>query len=421
MKFKEWFRFFIFGYFSDKIADKARLHGFTAVFVAVIITAICFFAGFYAADVVPFSTHLKNSETYLSFIDSAFSANGAGLEIKNHIAFSTEKINTYTDEKDKELFSVGGYELIVDTRPSDTLVEFTQTAIKGDSEIPYEEYLTLTEEEKKGYSVLTKFTDKALVITEADTARRIDFLERISDSGQQDYDKNASAEYNSLKSAAESYTDADYGKEIYFLYVKYYFNDAKSYLNGAKAPVLCDYYYVNYLANGVSQYLYVFDGLLTGSFKTERGVPVVFGGYYDACADGEVTDMSALITDIFYSSAGEAFFTYFISTLSQLPFLVIIPMLIALLLRIVAGIMGIAQLKNYTVCYKTVNLFVWFSAFLTALITFVCAFFFASRALYNFMPLIFALLLIARTTIYNVSRYLKFKRESAAEGNEASA
>ena len=70
-------------------------------------------------DVAPFSTHYNKAESYKEFIHSAFD-NGIELTIENHLGISGKVINTYTNEEDAT-YKKNGYNLIVDTRPSDTL------------------------------------------------------------------------------------------------------------------------------------------------------------------------------------------------------------------------------------------------------------------------------------------------------------
>ena len=58
-------------------------------------------------------------------------------------------------------------------------------------------------------------------------------------------DETLKKELDALDGAAD-----DYGRQVYCLYVKNYYTKATSVYSGAKAPVLRDYYYANYIASG---------------------------------------------------------------------------------------------------------------------------------------------------------------------------
>ena len=183
-------------------------------------------------------------------------------------------------------------------------------------------------------------------------------------------------------------------------------------MKGAKAPVLCDYYYINYIIGGKSDYLYVFDELCTGSFTSDRGVPVVFGGYYDGQPDGEVTDINGFIKQIFYDSAGAAVGSYFYTVIMQIPFLFIIPIALALLLWLIGKAVKGRNNQSYTNYYKKSNCFVLFSAIFTAVLTFVCGFSFSARIVAKFMPLIFGIILMVRACVSFAIDFAASKRSS---------
>ena len=274
----EWLKFYFLGFFSEKQAKKSNKTGALSIILSAAFTFLLFFVGFYAADIVPFSTHYENTAKYRQFAENAFENGEAYVKINDEKAVYPVKINTYTSEADKEKYCSDGYNLIVDTRPSDMLIRFTQYAIKGEEEIDYETYLALDEEDKKQYLLKIRYLDEELILTDEDTARHIGFLEQVSVEGGEMFNKAAAEDYKKLNGDKQNMNDEEYAEQLYYLFIKYYYVGAGSLLKGAKAPVLCDYYYINYIIGGKSDYLYVFDELCTGSFTSDRGVPVVFGG-----------------------------------------------------------------------------------------------------------------------------------------------
>lgn len=409
---KDWFKFFGLSFFSDKVARDAHNHGFAAVIIALVLAFLFYLFGYFAADTVPFSTHYDNAEAYKAFVAQAF--DGIGLEITDGAAKSDKKLNTYTSEADKAAYSQGGYDLIVDTRPSNTLIEFTQTAKKGDKTIDYAQFKALPKAEQKEYVISHEFTDKELELDEALENRTAEYLESISVSGAEIYDENAAKEYGELKDKKGEYKTEDYRKELWYLYVKYYYTSARSILPSAKAPTLRDYYYLDYVSAGKSHYLYVFDDMLAGSFETDGKIPVVFGGYFAKTPNGKATDASGLIKQTYYDTVGNMFFTYVMSAVSQLPWLVLTPIALALVMWGIGKLVKNGWDKTFGGCYKTVNAFVWFAALVMALISFVCSFFAAARTMYVLMPVLFAVILVIRTAVFCITTALHNKKALAS-------
>ncbi len=415
----EWLKFYFLGFFSEKQAKKSYRTGALSIILSAVFTFLLFFVGFYTADIVPFSTHYENTAKYRQFAENAFDNGKTPVKINAEKAVYPVKINTYTSEADKEKYCSDGYNLIVDTRPSDTLIRFTQYAVKGEEEIDYEAYLALDEEDKKQYLLKIRYLDEELVLTDTDTERHIAFLEQASVEDDENYNKTAAEEYKKLKADKQNMTAEEYAEQLYYLFIKYYYVGAGSLLQGAKAPVLCDYYYINYIIGGKSDYLYVFDRLCTGSFTSDRGVRVAFGGYYDGQPDGEVTDISGFIKQIFYDSAGAAAASYFFTAIMQIPFILIIPIVLALLLWLIGKAANAENNQSFTNYYKISNCFVLFSAIFTAVITFVCGFFFTARIVAKFMPLIFGIILLVRACISFAIDFAELKRAVADEADSA--
>lgn len=421
MKFRlrERIKFFGLSYFSDKIARTAADFGFGTLFLALVLSFLFFLCGYMAADTVPFAVHYENAGSYKEFINNAFSEGGISLSVKNSLVCADSRINTYADGGDKAVYAMNGYDLIVDTRPSDMLIEFTQVAVKGGTEISYESYLALSAAEKNGYKLETRYTDKELVVSSAFVEKITVYLDGICAEGSLEYNAKAAAAYGKLKEEKANYSEDEYGKQLYYLYVRFYYASVSSVYYDAQAPVLRDYYYRNYIAANKAYYFYLFDGMCAGSFKTDGGVPVVFGGYFNKCADGAVDDVGGLIKTAFYDTVSYTFGSYFMGAVMQLPYLIFIPLILALLLWGVGKAVKNGWEKTFSGCFKTVSAFIWFSGFLTALVTFVCGFFVSAKLMYSYMPLIFGLLLLIRTIIFCITAVISKRKppESEIENN----
>lgn len=407
----EWFKIYFLSFFNDKLAAKSAKYGFVSVFFTIVLSVVFFMFGFMAADVVPFSTHYDNAGQYREFVHNAFS-DELRVEIKDGLADCATIVNTYTNESDREKYSKNGYDFIVDARKSDTLIEFTQVAVKGGAEIAYEEYLNLSEKEKEGYVLETRYTDTVLEITDERVETYENYLEKISKEGTDRYNAEAATAYQELK--AKNLTGEEYGREVYYLYVEYYYTNIEFVLMSARAPVLCDYYYLNFILGDHANYLYLLDDICVGSFRTDGDIPAAFAGYYRGCAEGVIDENSvdAFIKDVFYNSVSYSMSSYFTSAMQMAPAYILIPVLVGFILFLICKAAKNQFGQKFTDCYKVVNSFGWVCALLTGLLTFILAFFVFSRQLYLYMPLIFALILALRTAVFYITHKV---RENAAQ------
>ena len=110
--------------------------------------------------------------------------------------------------------------------------------------------------------------------------------------------------------------------------------------------------------------------------------------------------------------------SYFTSAMQMAPGYILIPVLIGFILFLISKAAKNKFGEKFSDCYKIVNSFVWISALITGLATFILAFFVFARKLYLFMPLIFALILILRTTVFYFTRSAKESAEQADETEE---
>lgn len=408
---KDWLKVFGLSFFSDKNADDAPRYGFVSVVLSIVLSFVFFMFGFMSADVIPFSSHYGNASQYREFIHSALSKTELQVQIKDGKAQCDKIVNTYTSDDDKEKYAQSGYNLIIDTRASDALIEFSQVAVKGDDEISYEQYLSLSNREKESYTLKVRYTDKLLELTPERVEKFETYLDEITKEGTEEYNAEASTAYKELK--AKDLTQENYNKEIYYLYVKYYYSDIEFMLMSAKAPVLCDYYYLNFILGDNKNYLYLLDDICVGSFKTERGIPAVFVGYYKGCAEGtlKVNSVDKFIKDVYYNSVKYSMSSYFTSAMQMAPGYILIPVFLGFVLFLLSRARKNTFGQKFSDCYKIINSFVWVSALITGLVTFILAYFVFARKLYLFMPFIFALILMLRTTVFYFKRNMKEQAE----------
>ena len=379
---KKWVKFFTLSFFSNKIAKQAINYGVASIFLALLLSYVFFLLGFYGADVLPFSHYYENAVQFTNFIDDAFS--DISLTLEDGKANSDKKINSY--ESDTQ-YARYGYNLILDTRPMDMFIEFTQIATADGNEISYEEYISLDDMEKNNYILKTIYTDREVNLTDESVKVYKEFLST---------NEHAMDEYAALDMGAQ-----DYNKQLYSLYVKYYYTSVNSALYGEKVPVLRDFYYRNYISIGGNfHYLFVFDNMIAGSFETDGGIPIIFGGYFNKLPDQTVSDIDAFIKEVYYSNAGRFAINYVIGAMKQFLILVIITVFICLIMWIALKFVTNGLDLSFSGCYKSVNSFVWFSSFTASLITFICGWFTPAQTMFSLMPLLFGGILLIRTALF---------------------
>ncbi len=409
-KFVNWIKFFFGSFFIHGKASEAPKFGFTTAFISIVLSFVFIMFGYYGASVAPFGTHYDNASGYHAFVDSAF--DGTELSIENGVGKCDKQVNTYTSDADKVMYCKNGYNLIIDTRPSDTLVAFECVAVRGNEKLGYEQYLELNSAKQSDYKLTVECNSaEVLVITDADVEKYEAYFAALSDETSENYNKDTAERYADLQSKKDGYTPDEYEKELYFLYVNSYYPKVKSVYEGAKAPVLRDYYYSNYINRQTAYYLFIFDNMIAGSFETDKGVPTVFGGYFDKCADGAVYDIHSFIKQTYYDTAGATFVSYFVSAMMQLPTIVFIPLVLALIMWAVGKAVKRGMEQKFGGCYKTVASFVWVSGLLASLTVFIGGFLTAARMMYNFFPLIFGGILLVRTIVHCAITVIKTNAE----------
>ena len=179
---KKWIRFFSLGFFSHKLSKESTKRGYGNFLLGLLLTLIFLWVSFVGGDMLPFAAHYKNSPDFVATAHSVFAnsdvnkrieaeiENGV-LKVRKHGNEYTEAIlvNTFENEADKQNYSVNGYNVIIDTRPADTLAEIEAYCISNDGQnliISYEEYLTLSTVARLNFDFKLKYTGNSLELND---------------------------------------------------------------------------------------------------------------------------------------------------------------------------------------------------------------------------------------------------------------
>ena len=370
---------------------------------------------------LPFGAHYNNSPDFMATAHAVFAnpdvekridaeIQDGDLKVKKHGGEYAESllVNTFENDADKQNYSVGGYNIVVDSRPANTLAEVEAYCVLNDgtnTEISYQEYLTLTDVTKLNFDFKLRYTGKALELTDEMVEGYIIFLNESSDENKAETQRLA----NEL--AENKTTKSEYNRAIYELYFVNYYPEITAYESTSKVPLLRNYFYHQYISKGINNYLFVFDDYMTGSFETKGGIDVSFHGFYGNLENGSVVTEGAaqdvanksvdnFIKDAFKSIGILNLYAYAVNVLSLAPFIALMLLVATLLSYSILKLRGVESITSLGATLKIVGSFIWFSGIVSAVFTVIMAFF-VGRNLISVLPLVsFFVTLAVRAIVF---------------------
>ena len=438
---KKWFKFFSLSFFSHKVAKEGARRGYANVFLGFILALVLLFSGFTCGDMLPFGAHYNNSPDFKATVHSVLANSDVNKRIYAEInegALKAKKqggeylqsllINTLECDADKQNYSVNGYNVVVDMRPADMLAEIEAYCISNDgnnTKISYEEYLSLSEVARLNFDFKLRYTGNALELDDASVASYKAYIDGLSDENRGKTEKLAS------DLAQNKITKSEYNREIYKLYFTKYYPEIKEYESTSEVPLLRNYYYHQYISQGINKYLFIFDDYMTGSFETKRGIEVAFHGFYSGIENGAVVTEGAtqegrsasadgFIKKSFKATRPLNVYAYAMNTISLVPFIALMLMVATLLTYSILKLSGVESIATLGAMLKISGSFVWFSGVISAVLT-VIMMFFVRRSMINALPLVlFFAALAIRSIIFAIqeSKYTKPSEQPKAEQTE---
>ena len=418
---KETFQYFFLGFFSDKLLKTAVNRNYLNILLSFILALAFIYSGVILGFSIPFQSLYNRSSDFRSFVNEAFSeSSGTELKIANNYAVSNVVINTFANEEDKSKFAKYGYTLVIDTRPSGTTYDdFEAYCISNDgknTEITYEDYLTLSDIAKLNFEFKIRYTGKELVFTEEKIAGYTRFLESVSDEA-------IIKEYNELKS--QTLQQEQFNRKLYALYIKAYYPDLSSYETDSDIPLLHSYYYHNFLntENNTGKYLFIFDYSCMASFKTDSGIAVSFGGFYTKLGtmtlNGTNNKTDMFILGSFRAANDLNFYIVVSGLMNMFPFMLLVWFLCLLLFYFICKFDGLETYKSFGMCAKVISNFVLWSGLFAALSSFISGFLVARENLFNVSLAVFFFVLVVRSVVLLICEHIRKRRiEKCGEDEE---
>ena len=407
----EWLKCFGLGFFIHGRSKEAASRSFLNFLLGFILALVFIFCGVLAANTVPLPSHLKKSKSYLEFIENAFSS--FGITVLDGKAECDKMVDTVAEENSP--FKMNGYELLIDTRSIQTYDDFiaSYSNSSGDKITP-EQYSALSQEDKNGYKLEITYTPNELILT-ADTVKGFEEYLKASD---------AAEDLEKLKELK----NINYEEEVYALYLSTYYPNFAS-AAGATVPRLRSYYYLEYLSNPkTDKFLFVFDDIIVGSFETDGGLSASFYGLTDNVKDCTVNAENArqFITSAVSGATGMIATEYTVTVVRNMPFIVLVPVALALLLMASLKIIGAdGKQCKYMSCLRVQGVFLAYAALISAFVNFIFGFFIPVNVLNRLPVLLFFAVMLVRNVAYVIAEKISVNKnkqtveEIIAESNDA--
>lgn len=405
---KKWFQFFFLSFFSHRLSKEGAKRGYTNVFWGFVLALIFLWAGFVGGDVLPFGTHYNNAPDFMATVHGVFANTDVSKRIDAEIENGLLKvkkqgceyvegllINTFERDNDKQNYSVNGYNVVVDSRPANTLAEVEAYCVSNDGKntvITYEEYLTLSDVAKLNFDFKLRYTGNALALNDASVESYRAYVEGLDD------ENKAAAEKLANDLAEDRITKSEYNRAVYELYFANYYPEITAYESTSKVPLLRNYYNHQYISKGIKNYLFIFDDYMAGSFETRSGIAVSYFGFYNDMENGALVkegvaqsrakaSVDRFIKNSFHTTGFLYAYSYAVNIISLVPFIALMLMVAALLTYSVLRLRGVESIASLGAMFKIVGSFAWFSGVISAVFAVIIAFF-VQRSMIKALPLV---------------------------------
>lgn len=413
----KWLKFYFGGFFSDDLLGEASSRSFWNTVLSLILSFLFIWSGLSVGYIVSFGRHLSNATDFHRFLDDSLGKNnesGVYLTVSDgrlraEFDGSADHINTF-DRTD------GSYRLIVDTRPKETTFDDFSVLCKDTDgkEIPYDEYVALSEEQKEKFVCSIVYSGQALDVAAGLSDYRA-YLEKFSAAATTESDKELAANYTALEREFEEgkKSSEEYANGIYVLYFEARYPTLTGKDAYGKAPTLRTYY-MNLEKNAPDKrYVILFDDIAMCAFVTDGNVSVDFAGYMDKVDDGPIT--SSEMTDeqiseqlnrffgkLFSSGNALASFVFLFSLTQMIPFGLLAVLILSLLLFIICKIKRSEECTGFFGAMKTVGATLFIGAAGTALNAVILSFALSRGAVFKIALILFPAIVTIRLIVFLV-------------------
>ena len=231
------------------------------------------------------------------------------------------------------------------------------------------------------------------------------------------------AEYLIKEGALSGKRLDEYNRSVYELYFANYYPDISVYESTSRVPLLRNYYYHEYISQGIDKYIFIFDDCVSASFETDGGTEVSFYGFYSNMEDGAVINdetehtesVDSFMKQLIRSIAPLTMYAYAMNIFSMIPFIALMPLVVTLLAYSVLKIGGIETVSTFGATFRILGSYVWFSALISAVLTVVASFIVSPKAVSSLPLALFFVALVLRSLMFAVREVKTHKSKKQSE------
>lgn len=413
MTMKDWVKRFFGSFFLNKYARESAGGGIGSTLLGFVLAFMLMLVSLFGGYSLSFEGYYNSSQGFKNTIYKVFEGL-EGVTCKGGRISADKLVNTFEGD---EGYTEFGYKVIFDTRPQETTFDsivpfYFPTSDKNDKskrKTP-EEYEQLSETEKKDYSFGFDRTGVA-VDTAAGATEYENYLKAAEDEKTQKAFSDLQTKYPEK--------GMEYCDKLYVLYITTKFPRLSGADAYGEAPTLRTYYYAK-LDEKAGYYVAVFDNMLFACFKTDGGITVDFVGTYSGVSaklGNTKADADKLVLQSFKSSAGMNFNVYFISSMTNLIFMVLEYLLAGIILFAVFRICKVSD-AHLGGCLKAVGSFLLITGVITGVFALGLSFALPRNTVNLASVIIFGGVLFVRTVVFAVLGVIRDRNSSDGETSE---
>lgn len=408
-------RFFI-GYFSNNYLKESCSDGLIGTMLSLLLTLIIIFCGILGGELLPFGVRYAQAADYKETLGALFSditlnISEGRAEVSGGNGGQTI-IDTFSDNSDKQKYGRFGYEVVVDTRPTEfTFDDFESKFVTSDgkSEISLDEYRKLSEGLKQNYKFKVEYTGKTIELSQENTVSWENYITTSADS-------DIKNKLNDIKT--QNLSETEYRASVYELYVKAVYPDTSEYESDCGAPKIRNYYQQEYLRAKSRKYIFILCDSVISGFETENGAKESVYGIFSQMRQISVKsaeDVDNFINASVASSRTLVVYNFAMNYLNMSMFYIILWFVAALICLFMGKWLNLPHAVTYGSNMRLSGaIWLWTSVF-TAILTIAFGFITPKGKVAYVALLIFFCLLLVRLALYFIPEKIKLRRSEAEE------
>lgn len=404
---RDWLEYFFLSFFTDKRTQEANkrslLNAFGCFFLSLTILLCLLMGGYMAA----MPSHYRSADGYRQALYAVLGNADRIVKTENgFFSFTDEQnnavvINTFADK------NADACEFIIDTRDIQSLfVEFSiQYRHSDGTALSYEEYLALSEEERKNYTFSANYTNTPLAFND-------ELLSSYAKTVEGTENDELRQQYSELLDRKQELSQEAYAIALYELYVKaYYPADVQALDLYSFAPTLYTYYEHLTAQVGAAQFFAMYRDLVYSQFTGDGDIRYSISAAPEEMEDRLLSQqdenatkvcVNNFILDAFQASAQKILIEYIFNFVKLSSLLILGSLLLATLPWLLFKFTKNPKLSAYFTSFKILHLYTPMAALIGGLAGFVLSWSAGRGATYRVAALCYISVVACRLTLYTL-------------------